>query len=96
MNPYLLPMLTIYLLIINLLAFSAMAFDKFRAVRGGWRVRERTLLWLGFLGGALSELLAMLLFRHKIRHKKFTVLLPLFLILHLALSAFLYLNFIGG
>lgn len=74
-----------FLLIMNLLAFCLMAQDKHRAVRGAWRIPERTLLLSGFFGGSLGGLLGMLLFRHKTKHRKFTVLMPLFLALHIAL-----------
>ncbi|NMC85808.1 MAG: DUF1294 domain-containing protein [Anaerolineaceae bacterium] len=41
--------------------------DKAAAMAGAWRVPERTLLALVFLGGALGGGLGMLLFRHKTR-----------------------------
>ena len=77
--------LAVYLAAINITAAVAACADKRRAIRGRWRIPERTLLLLGFFGGAAGELLAMLLIRHKTKHAKFMVLLPLFCLLHAAL-----------
>lgn len=57
-------------------SFAAMGLDKYRAVKNGWRIRERTLLLLSFLGGGIGAILGMLVFRHKIRHGKFLLLVP--------------------
>lgn len=84
--------LTVYLAAINIAAAVAACADKRRAIRGRWRIPERTLLLLGFFGGAAGELLAMLLIRHKTKHAKFMVLLPLFCLLHAALLIWLALT----
>ena len=84
--------LAVYLAAINITAAVAACADKRRAIRGRWRIPERTLLLLGFFGGAAGELLAMLLIRHKTKHAKFMVLLPLFYLLHAALLIWLALT----
>ena len=38
-----------------------------------------TLLGLALLGGSIGAFMGMLIFRHKTRHKKFKILVPLFL-----------------
>lgn len=84
--------LAVYLAAINIAAVVAACADKCRAIRGRWRIPERTLLLLGFFGGAAGELLAMLLIRHKTKHAKFMLLLPLFCLLHAALLIWLALT----
>ena len=84
--------LAVYLAAINITAAVAACEDKRRAIRGRWRIPERTLLLLGFFGGEAGELLAMLLIRHKTKHAKFMVLLPLFCLLHAALLIWLALT----
>ena len=84
--------LAVYYTAINLIAAVTAFVDKRRAIRGRWRIPERTLLLLGFFGGAAGELLAMLLIRHKTKHAKFMVLLPLFCLLHAALLIWLALT----
>lgn len=73
--------LWIYLLVINVAAFVMYGMDKKRAVHGQWRIPEKSLLLAAAVGGALGALLGMQIFRHKTRHLKFTVLVPLCLVL---------------
>ncbi len=78
------------LLLVNLLAFALYGIDKLKAKKGAWRIPESTLLLVAFLGGSLGALLGMELFRHKTKHAKFKVLVPLFLILHIALGVYIF------
>ena len=68
-----------YLLIINAAAFLLMLVDKLKAKRGLWRIPEATLMWSAALGGSIGALLGMNLFRHKTKHPKFTIGIPLIL-----------------
>ena len=77
--------LAIYLAAINAAAFVVMAVDKYRAQHQQWRVRESTLMLLALLGGSLGTLLAMWACHHKTQHKKFTILVPLLLVLQTVL-----------
>lgn len=70
----------VYLIIINLIAFFAYGIDKIKAKKGRWRTPESVLLLLAFMGGAAGALAGMLLFRHKTQHKKFTILVPMMLV----------------
>ena len=74
---------------VNLAAFALYGLDKWKAKRGAWRVPEATLLLVAFLGGSAGALLGMELFRHKTKHWKFKILVPLFLILHIALGIYI-------
>lgn len=74
----------LYLLAVNLLAFAAFGLDKRRAVRGKWRIPERTLLLLAAFGGSIGALLGMRLFHHKTRKKKFAAGIPAILFLQIA------------
>lgn len=47
----------IYLLVINLVLFSMMGYDKKQAKRGNWRIPERRLLTIGLVGGGLGGLM---------------------------------------
>lgn len=73
--------LFIYLIIINLVAFTAYGVDKWKAKKDKWRISEKTLILLAAIGGALGAYAGMRYFRHKTQHKKFTICVPLFLIL---------------
>ena len=82
----------IYLLIINLTAFYLYWNDKRRAKKGRWRIPENTLLLIAFIGGSIGAILGMKVFRHKTKHWKFKILVPLFLVLHVVLALYLYLK----
>ena len=78
--------------VMNLVTFIVYAFDKHIAQqkKGKRRVPERTLLLLAFLGGFLGAALGMLLCRHKTKHVKFLILVPLAVVLWgIALGALL-------
>lgn len=75
------------LLLINLITFVVYGYDKFCARRGAWRVPEIRLLGLAALGGSAGALLAMFLFRHKTKHLKFTIGVPVILGLQIFLGA---------
>ena len=77
------------LLLVNIVAFAAYGIDKRKAQKNKWRIPESTLLLLAFIGGSLGALLGMRTFHHKTQHWKFKILVPLFLVLHLALAVWL-------
>ena len=72
-------LLLYYLLIINAAGLLLMLVDKWKAKKNRWRVRESTLLLVAALGGSVGCLIGMYLFRHKTRHLKFTLGIPLIL-----------------
>lgn len=76
-----------YLLIINALGLLFMLIDKQKAKRNAWRIPEATLLTIAALGGSIGCIAGMYLFRHKTKHLKFTVGLPLLLILNFVVLA---------
>ena len=76
--------LLIYLLIINLLGFLIMYVDKKRAKKDRWRISEHTLFLFTWLGGGIGTILGMYKFRHKTLKKKFTIGMPIILILEIA------------
>jgi len=78
-----------YLLGINILAFLVFGLDKWKARKNRWRVPEATLLMLAVVGGSAGALLGMLVFRHKTRHNKFRIGLPLILLAHLVIAILL-------
>ncbi len=71
--------------------------DKSRAVSNGKfhkqhrRTPEVVLLMLAAIGGCFGAIVAVAVFHHKTQHKKFTILLPIILILQMIL-VFVLLN----
>ena len=79
----------IYLALMNLLTFLLYGIDKAKAKKNRWRISEAALLLFAFFGGSFGALLGMHIFRHKTNHRKFKILVPLFLFLNAAVFAVL-------
>lgn len=63
----------VWLVLMTVIAFIQMGYDKLQAMRGKWRVKEKKLWLFAVVGGAIGSFLGMLIFRHKIRKMKFVV-----------------------
>lgn len=79
------PIVIVYLLIVNITAFALMGVDKRRAVRHAWRIPESALFGWAIAGGSVGAILGMYLFRHKTRHWYFKYGLPAILAVQAAL-----------
>ena len=75
-----------YLLLINLVSFSMMGWDKHQARRGERRIPERRLFLFVALGGSIGGILGMYTFHHKTRHWYFKWGFPAILVLQLLLA----------
>ena len=78
----------IYLIGINVLTFLIYGVDKWKAQRNKWRIPEDTLIWLAVAGGSVGALLGMHLFRHKTKHWKFLIGIPVILLVQVGLLYF--------
>lgn len=74
-----------YILIVNLVGFVIMGVDKKRAVRGAWRISERSLFLTAIIGGSLGCILGMQHFRHKTKHWYFKYGMPAILLIQILL-----------
>ena len=81
--------LFVYLLIVNAAGFALMLADKYKARKNLWRVPETTLMGVAVLGGSIGSLLGMYTVRHKTKHLKFTVGIPVILALQIVLGILL-------
>ena len=79
-------LITVGIFVWNFVVFLVYAADKQRVRRKQWRVAESVLLTLAFAGGGLGALLGMVLMRHKTRHVKFRILIPVALVLQAILA----------
>lgn len=81
----------LYLLLLSVFGFVIMGVDKWKAKKNRWRVPERTLFLVAFLGGALGSTIGMHYFHHKTKHWYFKYGLPALVLLNAALlGAYLY------
>lgn len=84
----------LYLIIMNLMSLLLFGIDKRRARNKLWRIPESTLLGISLLGGSLGSILGMSLFRHKTKKKKFTILVPICLLINLYLIYYIYIQYL--
>lgn len=87
-------MLVLYIAAVSGLCFAAFAWDKFCAMRGMWRVPERTLLTLAAIGGTPGAFAGQHVLRHKTRKQPFAN--QLIGIAVLQALAVLVIGFLGG
>lgn len=78
--------LILYLIAINIVGFIAMAVDKSKAKHKKWRTPEKKLLIIAIIGGSVGCLIGMDLFRHKTKHKKFYVGVPIILMAQIVVA----------
>lgn len=78
----------IYLAIISAAAVIITVSDKSRAQRHKRRIAEKTLFMTALLGGSAAMYLTMIAVRHKTRHKRFMIGLPLIMIVQATAIAF--------
>ncbi|SHJ25555.1 Uncharacterized membrane protein YsdA, DUF1294 family [Dethiosulfatibacter aminovorans DSM 17477] len=81
-----------YYWIINAAAFILSGMDKVKAKKRKWRFKENFLHLFSFLGGAFGMFVAMVLFRHKINRRFFTVMTALAFAIHGFILAFVLLK----
>lgn len=76
---------TIYLIAVSALSLAVTVCDKLAAkVTPRHRAREMTLLILAAAGGSAVMLMTMLVIRHKTRHVKFMLGIPIIIMLQFA------------
>lgn len=79
--------LSVYLAVISVISVITCIYDKLAAkVAKRHRTREAMLLGLSALGGSVAMLITMLIIRHKTKHIKFMLGIPLIIILQAALT----------
>ena len=84
-------LITVYIVLVNLFAFLQMGWDKRQSKRPeARRVPEKRLFMTAALGGSLGAVLGLFRFRHKTKHWKFRLGLPLILVGHVVLAGFLW------
>ena len=75
----------IYICVISIVSIIVCCYDKIAAKHNPkHRTRESTLFWLSVLGGSVAMIITMHLIRHKTKHKRFMIGIPLIIILQAA------------
>ena len=87
LNKY--PLFIPYIAIISILAIIVTIKDKICAKLDKSRTPEKKLMLISALGGSLAMLLTMFLIRHKTRHMKFMIGIPVMLTLQIIIVCYL-------
>ena len=87
--PYLVSSIILYLIIINAVGFLLMLADKRAAKKSAWRIPEARLMSIALSGGCFGVYAGMMLFRHKTKHPKFSIGVPIIIVLYIMLFVFL-------
>ncbi len=83
----------IYLIVVSLISVFITVHDKKAAKKGKRRIPEKVLMLFSALGGSVAMLITMKKIRHKTKHKKFMIGIPIIIFIQIAIL-FLYLYFI--
>ena len=70
----------VYLIFINVLTFAVYGIDKYKAIHNQYRISENALFFLAMIGGSIGAYASMYTFRHKTKHKSFTIGIPLIML----------------
>ena len=88
--------IALWLAAVSGLAVILTLHDKRAARRRARRVPESTLLLVCALGGSAAMLAAMRIIRHKTKHAKFMVGIPVMIVAQIAVGVFVWWGFGGG
>lgn len=81
--------LALYLFFINVISIVLCLADKLKAKLDGWRIPEKTLFITSLIGGSVGMYITMQLIRHKTKHKRFMIGLPIIILVQCALLLWL-------
>lgn len=71
----------IYISSISILSMIITVYDKYAAIHRRRRISEKSLFLLSVFGGSLVMYFTMLFIRHKTRHKRFMIGIPIIIII---------------
>ena len=80
----------IYFLVMNIITFLLMGYDKYEAKVNQWRISEKALFLFCLFGGSIGGICGMYAFRHKTQKWYFKIGFPLILIIQI--GVIIYMN----
>ena len=86
----------VLVVVMSVIAFLMYGWDKRQAKTDGWRVPEKRLHALAFLGGWPGAMFGQIYFRHKTQKNEFKIMTWLAAGLHVALIVWYFYSWIAG
>ena len=83
----------VYLCVISLTAIIVTVVDKIKAKYNKWRIPEATLLIISALGGSIAMYITMQLIRHKTKHIKFMLGIPIIILMQVIVAVWSVFHF---
>ena len=80
----------IYYIAVNIAALIMYGADKIFAKKGMRRISEKARILVAAIGGAFGAYAGMELFRHKTKHTKFVVGVPILMAVHLGMLVYFF------
>ena len=91
--PHVIYVLIFWLSCISFVSFVITVADKLNAKRGTTRIPESLLILFSILGGSLAMFFTMLVIRHKTRHAKFMIGIPIIILIQVVLAFAVFIKF---
>lgn len=88
--------IVLYLVVMNLMTFLLFREDKQRSKGRGWRISESTLFTFCMFGGSIGGILGMRVFHHKTKHLRFSLGVPVILIIQAGIIIFALMKFVNA
>ena len=80
----------IYIILINIIYFFVMYIDKKKIEKNKYRISEKTLFILALILGGIGIYSGMYKFRHKTKHLKFTIFIPIIIVINFITFYFIF------
>lgn len=85
-------LMILFFILVNIIAILLMKRDKQYAENGERRIKEATLLIVAIVGGSLGMYYAMFKYKHKTLHNKFSIGIPVIMVIQFAFASYLLMS----
>ena len=85
-------LIILFFILVNIIAILLMKRDKQYAENGERRIKEATLLIVAIVGGSLGMYYAMFKYKHKTLHNKFSIGIPIIIVMQFAFASYLLMS----
>ena len=88
MDELIIKIILVWFAVISLVAVVITIADKIKARRGAYRISEAALMSVSALGGSVAMLVTMLTIRHKTKHIKFMLGIPIIILFQIIVAVY--------